>query len=387
MYTPEVASPVASPRPRVKVRRPRHVAVGVAVLGASVAMLGACSSGGESATTAPSTGAGGAPATTASTTTTTAAPAPTFPLTGLPLTDEAQGQKPALVIKIDNVDQYSRPQAGINQADIVYEEKIEGPISRFAAVFHSKELELVGPVRSGRSTDVAIVSTLNTPLYAFSGANEVFAKKLREAPLVYISHDNQPNLFDRRPGRTAPDNVFTSTARLRTQTPPDAKPPEPQFTYRKTGADLPAGATAVNTFNYDFGGGPVGQPVSFTWDEGKKGWTRAQKGSAHVDNDGVVIAPQNVIVQFTPYHDTGLVDLSKTPVPEAELVGSGDAWVFIDGKAVKAKWNKPDMVTVTSYVTADGGQPIALDPGQTWIALVPTGGNFTATTAAGQPLA
>jgi hypothetical protein len=359
---------------------------GIAVVGAGLVLLGACSSGGE--TSNPSTsGAPGAAPTTASTTTTTAAPAPTFPLTGLPLTDPAQGQKPALVIKIDNVDQYSRPQAGINQADIVYEEKIEGPISRFAAVFHSKELELVGPVRSGRSTDVAIVSTLNTPLYAFSGANEVFAKKLREAPLVYISHDNQPNLFDRRPGRTAPDNVFTSTARLRSQTPADAKPPEPQLTYRKAGSELPASATAVNTFNYDFGGGPVGQPVSFTWDDGKKGWTRTQKGSPHVDNDGVVIAPQNVIVQFTPYHDTGLVDLSKTPVPEAELVGSGDAWVFLGGKAVKAKWNKPDMVTVTSYVTADGGQPIAMDPGQTWIALVPTGGNFTATTAAGQPLA
>jgi len=367
----------------------RRVARGTVVLGASLALLGACSSGGGSATapTRAAGAAGAAASSTASSTTTTAAPAPTFPLSGMPLTDAAQGQKPALVIKIDNVDQYARPQAGINQADIVYEEKIEGPISRFAAIFQSKELDLVGPVRSGRSTDVAIVSTLNTPLYAFSGANEVFAKKLREAPLVYISHDNMTSLFDRRPGRTAPDNVFTSTARLRTQTPPGAKPPQPQFTYRTSSDPIPAGATDVNTFNYDFGGGPVGQPVSFTWDATKKGWTRTQKASPHVDNDGVVIAPQNVIVQFTPYHDTGLVDKANSPVPEAQLVGGGDAWVFIEGKAVKAKWSKPDMVTVTSYVTADGGQPIAMDPGQTWIALVPTGGDFTATTAAGQPLA
>ncbi len=144
------------PRPtRLRHRFARRAAV----VGAGLFLVGACSSTAESGSPSPSAAPGAAP-TTASTTTTTAAPAPTFPLTGMPLTDPAQGQKPALVIKIDNVDQYSRPQAGINQADIVYEEKIEGPISRFAAVFHSTELDLVGPIRSGRSTDVAIVSTV-----------------------------------------------------------------------------------------------------------------------------------------------------------------------------------------------------------------------------------
>ena len=367
---------------RVGASRPGRTFAALVALVAVAPLAVACSSGGSSDQAAP--GPGGSPA--SSSTTTTAAPVPTYPLRGTPVTDPAQAQLPALVIKIDNVDQYARPQAGINQADIVYEEKIEGPISRFAAIFQSNELDLVGPIRSGRSTDVAIVSTLNTPLYAFSGANEEFARQLRRAPLVYISHDNQPELFDRRPGRTAPDNVFTSTARLRTQTPAGAQPPVPQFTYRTPGAPLPAGAVAVPSFDYDFGKGPVGQPVTFTWDPAKQGWARTQKGSPHVDNDKVQIAPTNVIVQFVPYHDTGLVDLSKTPVPEAELVGTGDAWVFLDGQAVKATWSKPDNATVTTY-TATDGTPIALNPGQTWIALVPTGGDFTATRADGLPLA
>lgn len=358
-------------------RRIRRISLAVI---AGAALLVSCGSNGEGGS-GPAAPGGAPPA--SETTTTTAAPVPTYPLSGLPVTDPAQAAKPALVIKIDNVDQPSRPQAGINQADIVYEEKIEGPISRFAAVYQSTEVELVGPVRSGRSTDVAIVSTLNTPLYAFSGANEVFAKQLREAPLVYISHDNQPKLFDRRPGRPAPDNVFTSTERLRAQTPEGAQPPVPQLTYRLPTDPLPADAVDVVSFNYDFGGGPVGQPVTFTWDAAANGWGRTQKGTPHVDNDGALITPTNVIVQFVPYRDTGLVDLSRTPVPEAVLVGTGSAWVFVGGKAINATWTKPDEATLTTFTDAEG-KPIALNPGRTWIALVPNANaGFAAQTAAG----
>lgn len=360
---------------------PVRARASLAALLGVLALLAVCCS--KSEPSAPS--AATAPPTTASTTTTTAAPPPVDPLRGTPVTDPVKAKRPALVVKIDNVDQYSRPQAGINSADIVFEEKIEGPISRFAAIFHSQDVPDLGPVRSGRSTDVAIVSTLNHPLYAFSGANEVFIKALREAPLIDIGYDVQPASYDRRKGRTAPDNVFTSSDRLWALTPDGAQPPEQQLVYRKTGAALPAGAVDVTSFGYDFGTGPVGQPVTFTWDATKSGWTREQKGSPHVDTDKVQIAPTNVIVQFTPYHDTGLVDLSKTPVPEALLVGSGDAWVFTEGKAIKATWTKTANDQLTQYTGADG-QPIGLTPGQTWIALVPEGGDFNGTKADGTPL-
>jgi len=350
------------------------------------ALVAACSSSPEVATAPSTTGAPTtAPPTTVAATTTTAPPA-IYPLRGTPLDDPAKGRRPALVVKIDNVDQYSRPQAGINDADIVWEEKIEGPISRFAAVFQAKDPEDIGPVRSGRSTDVAIVSTLNHPLYAFSGANDVFLKLLREAPLVDIGYSNHAQSYDRRPNRTAPDNVFTSTARLRAMTNDGAVPPPPQFTYRTADAAFPSGAVDVKSLAYDFGLGPVGQPVTFAWNAGTKSWDRTQKGTPDVDVAGAVISPTNVIVRFTPYHDTGLVDKSNTPVPEADIVGTGDAWVFIDGKAIKATWSKPDAATITTYTAADG-TPIAIDPGQTWIGLVPTGGNnFSVTKTDGTPL-
>jgi hypothetical protein len=268
----------------------------------------------------------------------------------------------------------------------VYEEKIEGPISRFAAIFHSQDVAELGPVRSGRSTDVAIVTPLNTPLYAFSGANAVFIEQLRAAPLIDIGYDVQPSSYDRKPGRVAPDNLFTSTERLWALAPPEPAPPAPQLVYRTAGAA--PGTTAVPTasFTYSFGGGPVGQPVTMTWDAAVGGWARVQKGSAHVDTDGVQIAPPNVIVQFVPYQDTGLVDTSNTPVPEALLVGTGTAWVFTAGTATAVTWSKPTEDAVTAFTAVDGA-PVGLTPGQTWIALVPEGGEFTGVRADGGPLA
>lgn len=364
--------------------RPRRIARALFAVPLALALFVACSK--TEPTAAPGTSGGSAAPGAAPVETTTTIPVPVYPLTGLPVTDPARAALPALVMKIDNVDSTSRPQAGINLADLIYEEKVEGPIGRFAAIYQTNEAPDVGPIRSGRSTDISIVSSLNTPLYVFSGANDVFAKKFREAPLVYISYDNQPYLFERRKGRPAPDDVMTSTTKMREQTPEGAQPPVQQLSYRAAGAQLPEDAVDVTTFGYDFGGGSLAQPVSWTWDRAKGGWLRVQKGTPHVDSDGVQIAPQNVIVQFVPYVDTGLVDHSGTAVPEAQMLGLGDAWVFTDGKAVHASWSKPDQTSTTAFTGADG-KPIGLTPGQTWIALVPIGANFAATRADGTPLA
>ena len=89
-------------------------------------------------------------------------------LTGLPGTVP---DRPAAVVKIDNGGP-ARPQTGLNAADIVVEEEVEGGITRFAAVFHSTP-SVVGPVRSGRTTDIGIINGLGSPLLLYSGANQV----------------------------------------------------------------------------------------------------------------------------------------------------------------------------------------------------------------------
>lgn len=323
------------------------------------------------------------PGTAGTTATSTAAPAPVpvAPLTGAPAPDPSVLSRPALVVKIDNASAAARPQAGPAQADLVFEEKVEGPVSRFAAVFHSQDADPVGPVRSGRTTDIAIVGSLDTPLYAFSGANSTFLPKLRAAPLVDVGADTAPDLYDRRPGRTAPDNLFTTTQRLWSRAPEGARPPGPQFTYRPAGTPATDGQQ-VRVLRFSFGGGRGAVTGSFTWDEAVQAFSREQNGTPHVDEGGVVFAPVNVVAQFVDYVDTGVRDVAGTPVPEAQLVGEGDAWVLRDGRLVRGRWSRAAATETTTWTTLDGGT-VAFAPGQTWILLLPVGSGAEADLADG----
>src|SRR5207237_3959294 len=117
------------------------------------------------------------------------------PLTGLPM-DIVRARRPVLVVKIDNAPK-ARPQIGLNQADVVFEEGVEGGITRFAALFHSEMSKPVGPVRSARSTDIKIVSALHHPLFAYSGANALFKQYVHDAPLVDVGVDNYADRYHR----------------------------------------------------------------------------------------------------------------------------------------------------------------------------------------------
>ena len=134
---------------------PRFVALAVA----SALALSACSGDGTSA--APQRKK--APPST----TTTTIPVPTAPFTGLPDPDGVANARSSVAVKIENSPD-ARPQSGLDVADIVYEEVVEGGITRFWAVFNSKAPEVIGPVRSVRAMDPAIVWPLGGVI-AYSG--------------------------------------------------------------------------------------------------------------------------------------------------------------------------------------------------------------------------
>ncbi len=286
------------------------------------------------------------------------------PLTGAP---SSVGVRPALIVKIDNANSRARPQAALADADIVYEERVEGSVTRFAAVFHSKSPGVVGPVRSGRSTDIGIIDSFNKPIFAWSGANEVFAGLLRKQPI----QDRGADVFSgyaRSSSRRAPYNLFSNTDVLWSSA--GGNGPPAHFAYRAPGQSPGAGAVGASNINVSFGGGSGSAPVSYSWNGA--GWSRVQAGTAHVDDHGTQIAPENVVVQFVAYGDTGLRDVAGSVVPEAVLVGKGSAIVFTDGKAIPAAWYKPSLFAVTRFVDANG-QLIKLTPGRTWVELVEPG--------------
>ncbi|HEY3238582.1 MAG TPA: DUF3048 domain-containing protein [Acidimicrobiia bacterium] len=293
------------------------------------------------------------------------------PLTGLPM-DPARAQRPVLVVKVDNAPK-ARPQVGLNQADVVFEEGVEGGITRFAVLFHSKDSDPVGPVRSARSTDIALVTPLNHPLFAYSGANEVFKEYVARAPVVDVGYDAHPDRYHREAGRPSPNNLFSASKALFDLTPEGSRAPPALFPYRAPGeAAGGAGAKPASGARVWWRGDVRETMAVWEWDGTAQGWRRTQNGEAHTDGAGLQVTPPNVVIQYVTYKDTGFVDSTGSPVPEAEVVGEGEAVILTGGRAVPAHWSKPSASEVTRYVDA-GGAEVRLTPGQTWVELVPPG--------------
>lgn len=340
-------------------------AVAAAILVGGVALAFAAGGGDEPPPTTTTT--------TSSTTTTaptTTVLAPVAPLTGVP-GDAAVLARTALVVKIDNVDPKARPQAGINQADVVYEERVEGSVTRLLAVFHSWDAAPVGPVRSARTSDLGVLSSLHRPYFAWSGANDFFVARVRQANLADVGYNAATSNYYRAGDRPAPSNLMVkSTADLMALPNEGSSPPPALFTYR-TPDQQPAHLEAVGGVHISFGSSAGAAPVEYRWDG--TGWARFQKGTPHVDASGQQVAPPNVIVQFTEYASSGVNDQFGKPIPEAQMVGEGEVWVLTNGGLVVGRWHKPSLDAVTTYTDVDGN-PIGLTPGRTWVALPPPGG-------------
>ncbi len=305
-------------------------------------------------------------------TTPAAVPAPpttaTAPLTGLPM-DIVRARRPVLVVKIDNAPK-ARPQIGLNQADVVFEEGVEGGITRFAALFHSEGSKPVGPVRSARTTDIRLISALRHPLFAYSGANAAFQRYVDQAPLVDVGFDAHADRYHRDSARPSPYNLFSETEKLFDLAPDGAVPPPALFSYRSPGAP-PSGADArAVTHAKAWWQASKYTEALWDWDPTAKGWRRTQNGEAHVDGAGKQVTPANVVLQFVTYHDTGQVDSTGTAVPEADVVGEGDAWVLTGGMLIPCRWSKASDTDITHYTDASGA-PVKLTPGKTWVELVP----------------
>ena len=302
------------------------------------------------------------------TTTTTVPPPPTAPLTGVSGDFHGRIDRPALFVKIDNVER-ARPHHGIHLADIVIEEPVEGNLTRLAAVFHSTDAATVGPIRSVRTTDLELVPLFGRPLFAASGGNAGVLPQLQAANVVDVSHHVSGEGFYRDGGRPAPHNLFSSTPALFGKAPELPAPPAPLFAYLSPGEALPANAFPVGGIALQFGGPEVSR---FTWDPATYTWPRSQRGTPHVMATGEQLSPANVVVLEIDYDRSNQLGRS---VPHGIVTGGGRATVLTQGNAIQGSWTRPTLADPLSLV-ADTGEPIKLTPGQTFIELPSVGGAY-----------
>jgi Protein of unknown function (DUF3048) N-terminal domain/Protein of unknown function (DUF3048) C-terminal domain len=310
------------------------------------------------------------------TTTTTAAPVAvaTCPLTGTPVPNGGPvPARPALAVKIDNYPA-ARPQSGMDKADVVFEEPVEGGITRYAAVFQCQDATLVGPVRSARNIDIGILGQLGTPLLIHVGGIDPVLANIDASPLVNVDLGNYGSIQIHPAGRVAPYATYSTTAQLWATHPTMTSPPQPLFTYSATS---PKG-TATSTVNIDFS---ATSNVTWKYNSAVSAFTRFYNGTTpDMLSDGTQNTAANVIVQYVQISYGPWVENSEGGLEvQADLYpnASGVADVFRDGTEITGTWRRSTLGSPTQFLDATG-TPIPLQPGQTWVELVPN--TITATT-------
>lgn len=292
--------------------------------------------------------------------TTTTTPVPAAPLTGLPDTKGVANGRYSLGVKIENTPE-ARPQSGLDVADVVYEEVVEGGITRFWAFFNSAAPDTVGPIRSVRAMDPNVVTPFGG-VVTFSGGTPPNVALMRAAPVVNVDENNANDAFFRERTRPAPHNLYGRTELL-FQRGGKPVPPNAQFEYVAEGQAFAGEPVAQFHVNFQ-----QGYDNTYVWDEAASGWKRFQRTNEPFFAIGstpgsVQVAPMNVIVQFVTYDGAG----------EGNLYGTGDAWIFSDGQLVRGRWARSFPGSPTLFTDATG-KAIRLAPGRTWVELFPAGG-------------
>ncbi len=298
-------------------------------------------------------------------------------LTGELVEDPAVLQRRPIAVKISNAPAtYTRPQAGLSDADLVFEHVTEGPITRFTAIIYSKTPPNMGPIRSARLIDVELPAMYDAAL-AYSGssigvANKLFSSDFRgrilrsNEPGYYRTGEDKPyehTLYGR------PESFWESLDQMGENVPPTFA------TQMVFASETPAGGTPASELSVNYRDWTI---VNWRYDEESGRYFRWADGEAHIDKnyDDVQISAANVVVILAPHQqdfnicehqtDTGCQAFAT----ESQIWGQGPVLIFRDGEQFTGTWKReqrPDMFTFYD----DQGNPIPLQIGNTWFQVVP----------------
>ena len=275
------------------------------------------------------------------------------PLTGLP-TNAATAKRCSVMVKIGNTAEAS-PQWGLDSADVVYEEVVDGGITRLAAVFQSHAPTKVGGLRSTRPTDHNLVQPLHG-VFAFSGGNGIELNAMNGVSAQLIDETAAGPMFTRDPNRTVPNNLFADVSQLYSRCP--GGPPPQLFSYRRIGT-RPAGTPASSgTIGFQ-----SGYAVTWTWNPKDRSYRRTKFGAPDIEGPGKQVTATNVVVMSVPYPGGPLL-----PDNAANLIGKGPLKVFTAGHVITGTWTRPDP-NKPAALHDRAGHVIQLTPGRTWVEL------------------
>jgi hypothetical protein len=331
------------------------------------ALAAAIAAGGLLLTAACGGGGGSSPTGTPTPTQQQPAPAAKNPFTGV----GPAPKTPTIAVKIDDTAP-GRPQVGIDRADIVYIEAVEGGLTRLAAIFGTYKPTQVGYVRSTRPSDPELLLQFGKITEAYSGGAHDSLPLVHKSGITSWSQDAGAAYYHRvSRSQSSYINVILNVSKVAHK----VKTPLPKnigWTFDPKIGSLPS-TVAKRIHTVVTGANRGGTTVEFRYSQRLQKYVRYIDGVAQHAADGQSVAATNVIVQQCRVRahpqDT---DVNGNPSQFTYTVGSGKVSVFRGGRRIDGEWSRPTVSDGTKFQTSSG-QPIPLAPGNTWVVLIRKG--------------
>lgn len=286
------------------------------------------------------------------------------PLSGIIVEEEKVNRRPVAVM-FDN-HRKARWQAGLSQAEVVYEMLVEGRITRYMGVFLVNEPEMIGSVRSARPYFISAALEYD-PLYVRCGGSEqakADVKALKMADIDGLYSGSFWRYYDT--GKKNEHTLYTSMKKIRKE--------QVRKKYNQTGDYEPMqfndeDSDIVNDKSVEtkeiFIDYKSNNTTKYVYDSENKVYNRYKDGKKHIDEtDSKAIVAKNIIIQKA---STKIIDSYGRL--EMSTVGTGNGFYITNGKREKITWSKKDRKARTKFYD-ENKQEIKFNPGVTWFQLV-----------------
>ena len=285
--------------------------------------------------------------------------APTNSISGLP-----GGDGPVLVVKVDDTPE-AHPQIGLEDADIVYIEQVEGGLTRLAAVFSSKIPQRVGPVRSARISDIDLFSQYGHVGFAFSGVQKKMRPVINSANLQDLGAENHSASIYTNDTTRIPPYAMVLRSDLLMQFVKDSN--LSLDTSKNMGwnfGDAPSGGVAISSVHLSW----PANSYDAHWSDKEGRWLLDHAHSPDLAATGIQLGPKTLVIQMVSITDSIYKDKVGGVTPFSATVGTGTGFILRDGKYFAATWSRPDSSSGTTWKSSDGSA-ISFAKGQIWVAL------------------
>lgn len=281
-------------------------------------------------------------------------------LTGLEV-DKDESEESILGVMIENSEE-ARPQSGLDSAGIVFETVTEGGITRYLLLFQENKPEELGPVRSVRPAFVDWAMGFDASI-AHVGGSEQALQMIEDRGGEDAKDMNEffhAESFFRNPSREAPHDAYAKSAalvELQKQLQHETSKFDEIQRSEGTANPTPTATTITLQFSDPIFG------ASFTFDAATNSYTRSLGGIPHLDaNTNAPITVKNLIV-FKQDIQSG-------------STGKGKASLYKDGVSQEINWEQTSYTSRIKFTDSTGGE-VALNRGDTWIAVLPPEGSVT----------